>query len=464
MVDDVSLTQNGVLAGTPEYMAPEQARGEPIDHRADLFSLGSVLYACCTGVPPFRGSTAVAVLLQVSNQAPKPIRTLNSDVPTWLEAFIGRLMAKNPADRFQSAAEVATLLEGYLAHLRQPEVAAPQLPSSPPSPMEKLLPRPRMSTRRWLVAAACLACLLGGLGVIGSRLLVFQQMPAVDPGKAAAGALPAEPLKPVEPRGGLVCLLVNKNSGRCLCPAEGAANPGARIVQGPTPDQAGLTERWRLLRTGDVYRLRNESNGLVLEIGSANRDPGVQAIQWHDQVRLKNQHWTFERDEDSYRLRVSHSQMVLGIGQGNLEPGGKAIQWKSVPGVPDQLWELLPAPGTPLSQERGRIQSVTADQDHSSVEPTASPSRRSRVWLVVAGLFGLGLAAAWCVWLCVQRRRNALPEAANHLAPDTTASQQPALVTFLCSVCGKKLKTRAELAGKKIRCPQCRQSVRAATE
>src|SRR5262249_38062632 len=60
LTDDVGLTQNGTVAGTPEYMAPEQARGEAVDHRADLFSLGSVLYASCTGVPPFRGSTACA--------------------------------------------------------------------------------------------------------------------------------------------------------------------------------------------------------------------------------------------------------------------------------------------------------------------------------------------------------------------------------------------------------------------
>src|SRR5205085_3795616 len=60
--DDASLTQSGVLAGTPQYMAPEQARGEPLDHRADLFSLGSVLYACCAGRPPFRAGTTLAVL------------------------------------------------------------------------------------------------------------------------------------------------------------------------------------------------------------------------------------------------------------------------------------------------------------------------------------------------------------------------------------------------------------------
>src|SRR5205085_4559466 len=76
-IDDVQLTQNGVVTGTPEYMAPEQARGEPVDHRADLFSLGSVLYAMCIGVPPFRGSTTLAVLRQVSDQEPTPIRSLH---------------------------------------------------------------------------------------------------------------------------------------------------------------------------------------------------------------------------------------------------------------------------------------------------------------------------------------------------------------------------------------------------
>src|SRR5207302_2968393 len=70
-VDDATLTRSGFVAGTPQYMAPEQARGEAIDARTDLFSLGSVLYAMCTGRPPFRGSTTMGVLKRVSDDSPR---------------------------------------------------------------------------------------------------------------------------------------------------------------------------------------------------------------------------------------------------------------------------------------------------------------------------------------------------------------------------------------------------------
>jgi hypothetical protein len=120
--DDASLTQSGFVAGSPLYMAPEQARGEAIDHRADLFSLGSVLYTLCTGRPPFRASHALAVLRRVCEDTPRPIRETNPDVPEWLAAVVEKLMAKDPADRFQSAAEVAEVLGRHL--LPQHGVAA----------------------------------------------------------------------------------------------------------------------------------------------------------------------------------------------------------------------------------------------------------------------------------------------------------------------------------------------------
>lgn len=110
-VDDASITRTGVIAGTPQYMSPEQARGGSVDARSDLFGLGCVLYAMCTGRPPFRAENSYAVLRLITDAEPRPIREINPEIPEWLCRLISRLMAKSPNDRFTSAAEVATLLE-----------------------------------------------------------------------------------------------------------------------------------------------------------------------------------------------------------------------------------------------------------------------------------------------------------------------------------------------------------------
>jgi serine/threonine protein kinase len=151
-VSDAALTQSGLLAGTPQYMAPEQARGETLDHRADLFSLGSTLYAMCTGHPPFRAESAVAVLRRVSDDEPRPVRELNSEIPAWFAAIIAKLHAKDPAQRFQTAAEVSGLLSRCLAHLQQPlTVSLPAVLSRTPS-----LLRRRIHWIRWSMASAVL--------------------------------------------------------------------------------------------------------------------------------------------------------------------------------------------------------------------------------------------------------------------------------------------------------------------
>jgi hypothetical protein len=120
--DDLEMTQAGLIAGTPQYMSPEQAQGAPIDCRSDLFSLGSVLYAMCTGRAAFRAESALGVLRRVCDDQPRPIQEINAEIPLWLAAIIDKLLAKNPAYRFQSAAEVAKLLEQHLAHEQSPGV------------------------------------------------------------------------------------------------------------------------------------------------------------------------------------------------------------------------------------------------------------------------------------------------------------------------------------------------------
>ncbi|MDZ4684084.1 MAG: serine/threonine-protein kinase [Planctomycetaceae bacterium] len=117
-VDDASLTQSGTIAGTPMYMAPEQALGKKLDQRADLFSFGSVLYQMVSGRPPFRAPSALAVLKRVTEESPRPISEIIPEAPQWLCDIIAKLHAKNPDERYQSAREVADVLADCEAQLK----------------------------------------------------------------------------------------------------------------------------------------------------------------------------------------------------------------------------------------------------------------------------------------------------------------------------------------------------------
>jgi Leucine-rich repeat (LRR) protein len=172
--DDASLTQSGFIAGTPMYMAPEQALGEKIDRRADLFSLGSVLYTMCSGRPPFRAANTIAVLKRVVEDAPRPIQEIIPEIPEWLCGLISVLHAKNPADRIASAADVADLLGRRLADL-QGTGNIPAKPAVPRSmegkPAVQEAPKSswairwlRLFTRRRMVLVTGLGMVFGCLG------------------------------------------------------------------------------------------------------------------------------------------------------------------------------------------------------------------------------------------------------------------------------------------------------------
>jgi eukaryotic-like serine/threonine-protein kinase len=117
-VDDASMTRSLAVSGTPMYMAPEQALGQKLDHRTDLFSLGSVLYQLACGRPPFRAASMVAVLRRVSEDTPRPLQEILPGIPDWLVAIISKLHAKRPEERFQSAQEVAELLSRCQSELQ----------------------------------------------------------------------------------------------------------------------------------------------------------------------------------------------------------------------------------------------------------------------------------------------------------------------------------------------------------
>ena len=170
------LTQSGDTLGTPLYMSPEQVEGRPIDHRTDVYSFGVTCYHMMAGEPPFTGATPYEVAFKHVQEEPKPLATIRPDLPEGLCVVIHKMMAKDPADRFQTASE----LLDEISRLAQGEAALASRP------------RPRKARRLpWLFAASVLLAVLGGAGYAWQRRHAAAQ-PATNGGTAPINPADAE--------------------------------------------------------------------------------------------------------------------------------------------------------------------------------------------------------------------------------------------------------------------------------
>ena len=124
-------TQSGTMLGSPKYMSPEQVSGHAADHRSDIFSLGSVLYEMVAGVPAFGGDNLGQLLSLIQHGNPPPPGTFRPGIPASLEIVIARAMQKNPAARYQDAAEMARDLFQCRAALTRSRGALPSVTSAP---------------------------------------------------------------------------------------------------------------------------------------------------------------------------------------------------------------------------------------------------------------------------------------------------------------------------------------------
>lgn len=124
---ETKLTMHGAVYGTPQYMAPEQAAGQEVDHRADVYALGVILYEMLSGRPPFSGETMMALLVKHMTETPPP---LPSSVPRQLSQLVMKCLEKSPEQRPQSAQEVVLLLSEFTGEMpRDPRLSAVAIPS-----------------------------------------------------------------------------------------------------------------------------------------------------------------------------------------------------------------------------------------------------------------------------------------------------------------------------------------------
>ncbi|HYA49482.1 MAG TPA: serine/threonine-protein kinase, partial [Burkholderiales bacterium] len=120
------LTDRGTMIGTPEYMAPEQIEGEGVDQRADIYSLGIVLFEMLTGRVPFEGNTPLSVAMKQKSARPPDPRTINAQSPEALSAVIAKCLEKDPAARYQKVEELAAVLHGIAEGLTAVEKLPPE--------------------------------------------------------------------------------------------------------------------------------------------------------------------------------------------------------------------------------------------------------------------------------------------------------------------------------------------------
>lgn len=203
------LTQTGSVIGTPDYLSPEQARGEPVDARSDLYALGLILYEMLTGAMPFAGGTVPEIIAQRMLRTPPPVTTLRPGTPPWIARLVDRLLRPQPAHRLQSATDVIRAID------------------------RREVPRDwRPRGRGWAVAAAALVAI--AIGVAAWQFAARQAPPA-----PVASAAPLHRLL-VLPLDAPASILdaPRRAALDALARDALAASPGLAVVDGERTDQA----------------------------------------------------------------------------------------------------------------------------------------------------------------------------------------------------------------------------------
>jgi eukaryotic-like serine/threonine-protein kinase len=286
-----TVEQTAAVLGTAAYLSPEQAQGQTVDARSDLYSLGIVLYEMVTGKPPFTGDSAMAVAYKHVQETPLPPSSLNADVPPRLDAVVMRALAKNPANRYQSAGEFRDDLMRVIAG--QEVEATPLLPAGagatqvisrppPTAMMPPTQPDEGRKTWMWVLIGALILLILGG----GAYLLA-QSLLGDEPASVTVPNVVGLPFEQASAR--LTALNLEVAEPVEEVPVDPDVEPGTVLEQAPLADalvEEGATVTLTIAKAPRTFPVP-DLTGMTLEeaqitLEDANLTLGDQATEASD--------------------------------------------------------------------------------------------------------------------------------------------------------------------------------------
>ncbi|MDQ1726040.1 MAG: eukaryotic-like serine/threonine-protein kinase, partial [Frankiaceae bacterium] len=340
----VTVTQTAAVIGTAQYLSPEQARGEQVDARSDIYSLGCLLYELVTGQPPFVGDSPVAVAYQHVREQALPPSQRNADVPPALDAIIMKAMAKNPANRYDTAGEMRSDIERALSG--RPVEATPLLagPSADTVMIQQTAAAPELRERHRGRPWAYLLFVLLVIGVFFGAYKLISHALAAKP--VATASVPDVKGKPI-------------TTSRTTLSAAGFTN----IVVNNVPDP--VTPKDRVI---DQTPVGNSTAQLDRQI-ILNVSTGPEAVTVPHLVGLS-------KDEAINALTVA-----------GLKPGAITVSPSDQPA--NQVLGSLPAEGQ--SAARGSTVALTVSKGQTKVPPVVGSTRDEATKTLQAAGFGVKL-------------------------------------------------------------------------